>query len=63
MIIFLILTSKNNHLPPQEIALYGEFSIRETMTYFGWISGMTTDQVEAKLDFLVNLLMLPDADR
>ncbi|KAL1498235.1 hypothetical protein ABEB36_009067 [Hypothenemus hampei] len=48
---------------PQEIALYGEFSIRETLTYFGWISDMTTEQVEAKLDFLINFLMLPDADR
>ncbi|XP_066145977.1 ABC transporter G family member 20 [Euwallacea fornicatus] len=48
---------------PQEIALYGEFTIRETMRYFGWISEMTTEKVEAKLDFLINLLLLPDADR
>ncbi|CAG9834101.1 unnamed protein product [Diabrotica balteata] len=48
---------------PQEIALYGEFSIRETLKYFGWISNMTTDEVEAKVDFFVNFLMLPDADR
>ncbi|KAJ8985043.1 hypothetical protein NQ317_016954 [Molorchus minor] len=48
---------------PQEIALYGEFTIRETLKYFGWISDMTTEQVEAKVDFFVNFLMLPDADR
>lgn len=48
---------------PQEIALYGEFSIRETLKYFGWISDMTNSQVDAKLDFLINFLMLPDADR
>ncbi|XP_049823612.1 ABC transporter G family member 20 isoform X2 [Aethina tumida] len=48
---------------PQEIALYGEFSIRETLTYFGWISGMTTEQVEAKIGFYIDFLMLPDADR
>ncbi|EFA10297.1 ABC transporter G family member 20 [Tribolium castaneum] len=48
---------------PQEIALYGEFTIRETLKYFGWISGMTTQQVEDKLGFLVSFLMLPDADR
>ncbi|CAG9865018.1 unnamed protein product [Phyllotreta striolata] len=48
---------------PQEIALYGEFTIRETLKYFGWISNMTTDEVEAKVDFFINFLMLPDADR
>ncbi|CAG9761014.1 unnamed protein product [Ceutorhynchus assimilis] len=48
---------------PQEIALYGEFTIRETLTYFGWISDMTSSQVESKVEFLINLLMLPDADR
>ncbi|XP_023014771.1 ABC transporter oskyddad [Leptinotarsa decemlineata] len=48
---------------PQEIALYGEFTIRETLKYFGWISNMTTNEVEAKVDFFINFLMLPDADR
>ncbi|KAG5869875.1 hypothetical protein JTB14_003960 [Gonioctena quinquepunctata] len=48
---------------PQEIALYGEFTIRETLKYFGWISNMTTDEVEAKVEFFINFLMLPDADR
>ncbi|KAI5693785.1 hypothetical protein M8J75_005740 [Diaphorina citri] len=48
---------------PQEIALYGEFTIRETMVYFGWINGLTTKQVNEKVDFLVNLLQLPSADR
>lgn len=40
---------------PQEIALYGEFSIRETFIYFGWCAGMTTDQVDDKLDFLLKV--------
>ncbi|PBC25293.1 ABC transporter G family member [Apis cerana cerana] len=40
---------------PQEIALYGEFSIRETFIYFGWCAGMNTKQVNEKLDFLVKL--------
>lgn len=53
MIIFLF----------QEVALYGEFTIRETLKYFGWISDMNSSQVEAKVDFFVNFLMLPDADR
>lgn len=40
---------------PQEIALYGEFSIRETFIYFGWCAGMTTEQVEDKLEFLIKV--------
>ncbi|XP_054268829.1 ABC transporter G family member 20 [Macrosteles quadrilineatus] len=48
---------------PQEIALYGEFTIRETMMYFGWVSGMTTKEVDEKLDFLINLLQLPPHSR
>ena len=48
---------------PQELALYGEFSIRETFIYFGWCAGMTTEQVDVKLDFLVKLLQLPSENR
>ncbi|KAI8423035.1 hypothetical protein MSG28_014123 [Choristoneura fumiferana] len=44
---------------PQETALFGEFSIRETMIYFGWIAGMTTIEVDERVDFLVTLLNLP----
>lgn len=29
----------------QELALYGEFTLRETLLYFGWIAGMTTPEV------------------
>lgn len=48
---------------PQEIALYGEFSIRETFIYFGWCAGMTTEQVDDKLEFLMKLLQLPSENR
>ncbi|KAK5638168.1 hypothetical protein RI129_012463 [Pyrocoelia pectoralis] len=48
---------------PQEIALYNEFTIRETMKYFGWIAKMSTKLVEERLCFLTNLLLLPDMDR
>ncbi|CRK97747.1 CLUMA_CG011125, isoform A [Clunio marinus] len=48
---------------PQEIALYGEFTIRETLIYFGWIYGMNTDDVDEKTDFLLKLLQLPNASR
>lgn len=48
---------------PQEIALYGEFTIRETFIYFGWIYGMATEDVDEKIDFLLKLLQLPNASR
>ncbi|XP_029034765.2 ABC transporter G family member 20-like [Osmia bicornis bicornis] len=48
---------------PQEIALYGEFSIRETFIYFGWCAGMTTQQVDGKLEFLIKFLQLPSENR
>lgn len=44
---------------PQEIALYGEFSIKETMMYFGWIFGMKTSEIVQRLQFLLNFLDLP----
>ncbi|XP_041985224.1 ABC transporter G family member 20 [Aricia agestis] len=48
---------------PQEVALFGEFSIRETMIYFGWIAGMETKEVDERTDFLANLLQLPNISR
>ncbi|XP_049807591.1 ABC transporter G family member 23 [Schistocerca nitens] len=48
---------------PQEIALYGEFGIRETLTYFGWLAGMSAKEVDAKFDFLIELLKLPNTSR
>lgn len=48
---------------PQELALYGEFTIRETLLYFGWIAGMATSEVDEKIDFLVRLLQLPNVTR
>ncbi|XP_046748724.1 ABC transporter G family member 23 isoform X2 [Diprion similis] len=48
---------------PQEIALYGEFTIRETMMYFGWIFGMGTAEIVERLRFLLNFLDLPSQNR
>lgn len=48
---------------PQEIALYGEFSIKETMMYFGWIFGMETSEINDRLQFLLNFLDLPSQNR
>ncbi|XP_063236406.1 ABC transporter G family member 20 [Bacillus rossius redtenbacheri] len=48
---------------PQEIALYGEFTIQETLVYYGWIAGMSSSQVEQKIDFLLKLLQMPPSSR
>nr|CAI5851260.1 unnamed protein product [Callosobruchus analis] len=40
---------------PQELALYGDFSIKETMLYFGWIFGLKTKNIEDRTNFLVQL--------
>lgn len=48
---------------PQEIALYGEFSIRETMMYFGWIFGMESKEIRERLQFLLDFLDLPSEKR
>lgn len=48
---------------PQEIALYGEFTIKETMMYFGWIFGMRTSEIMERLQFLLNFLDLPSQNR
>lgn len=48
---------------PQEIALYGEFTIRETMMYFGWIFGMGTAEIVERLRFLLQFLDLPSQNR
>ncbi|XP_012287640.1 ABC transporter G family member 20 [Orussus abietinus] len=48
---------------PQEIALYGEFTIRETMLYFGWIFGMDTPEIVERLRFLLQFLDLPSQNR
>ncbi|VVC87177.1 ABC transporter G family member 23 isoform X2 [Leptidea sinapis] len=48
---------------PQEIALYGEFTIKETMMYFGWIFGMETSEIKQRLRFLLDFLDLPSENR
>lgn len=48
---------------PQEIALYGEFTIKETMMYFGWIFGMESREIYERLQFLLNFLDLPSQNR
>ncbi|KAM6923038.1 ABC transporter G family member 23 isoform 1-T1 [Lycodopsis pacificus] len=44
---------------PQELALYNEFTISDTLTFFGRIHGLTTKETRARMDFLVDFLDLP----
>ncbi|CAH0401685.1 unnamed protein product [Chilo suppressalis] len=48
---------------PQEIALFGEFSIRETFLYFGMIAGMSKEEIVKNAKFLETFLELPDPQR
>ncbi|XP_059481223.1 ABC transporter G family member 20-like [Neocloeon triangulifer] len=47
---------------PQETALLNEFTIRNTMNYFGKIYGMTNDEVEDRMHLLCCILELPPKD-
>lgn len=48
---------------PQDISLYSEFSIDETLTYFGTLSGMTKEKIKSSKKFLIKLLHLPVESR
>ncbi|KZS17644.1 ABC protein, subfamily ABCH [Daphnia magna] len=48
---------------PQELALYSDFSITETLRYFGRIYNLRMAFVDSQLEFLSKLLDLPPSDR
>ena len=48
---------------PQELALYTEFTIRETFAYFGRINKMSSAEIAAQVEFLSGLLELPPHSR
>jgi ABC-type multidrug transport system ATPase subunit len=48
---------------PQELALYGEFTIKETMEYFGRIYKLPDAFVKSQMEFLFKLLELPPSNR
>ncbi len=43
----------------QEYALFGEFTVRETLQYFGRIYGMKQEEIKSQTKFLIQLLDLP----
>uniref|UniRef100_A0A6G1SLW4 ABC transporter G family member 23 n=2 Tax=Aceria tosichella TaxID=561515 RepID=A0A6G1SLW4_9ACAR len=48
---------------PQEISVYEDFTINETLTYFGKINKMKQDLIDARIAFLLNFLDLPGKNR
>ena len=48
---------------PQELALYGEFTIAETLSYFGRIFDMPRERIRARTEFLIKFLDLPKEKR
>jgi ABC-type multidrug transport system ATPase subunit len=48
---------------PQELALYSDFTIKETLQYFGRIYNLRPAFVESQLEFLIKLLDLPPSER
>ena len=48
---------------PQELALYGEFTIKETLQYFGRIYNLPKAFIKYQIDFLSTLLDLPPGHR
>ncbi|XP_057704597.1 ABC transporter G family member 20 isoform X2 [Corythoichthys intestinalis] len=48
---------------PQELALYNEFTISNTLYFYGRIHGLTLRETQARINFLVEFLDLPQKDR
>jgi ABC-type Na+ transport system ATPase subunit NatA len=47
----------------KEIALYNEFTIYETMRYFGLLYNMKMQEIKERNDFLISFLDLPPKER
>lgn len=47
---------------PQDVALVEEFTIKELISFFGAIYGLEKTEIDERLQFLLDLLELPDAN-
>ncbi|XP_077468994.1 ABC transporter G family member 20 [Stigmatopora argus] len=48
---------------PQELALYNEFTICNTLNFYGRIHGLTLKETQARINFLIEFLDLPQKNR
>ena len=48
---------------PQELALFGHFTLDETFYYYGMLHHLPKVEIRQKTDFLIELLNLPSKDR
>ncbi|XP_027200085.2 ABC transporter G family member 20-like [Dermatophagoides pteronyssinus] len=48
---------------PQELALFPDFTIKETLRYFGQLYRMSPKEIKARTKFLITLLHLPEKNR
>lgn len=48
---------------PQEISIYEDFTIEETLSYFGKINRMSTGDIRDRIEFLLQFLDLPSKRR
>jgi ABC-type multidrug transport system ATPase subunit len=48
---------------PQELALFPDFTIKETLRYFGQLYRMTPKDIKGRTKFLITLLHLPEKNR
>lgn len=48
---------------PQEISIYEDFTIEETLIYFGKINRMRADEIAKRIEFLLQFLDLPSKRR
>lgn len=48
---------------PQELALFPDFTIKETLRYFGQLYKMSPKEIKSRTKFLITLLHLPEKSR
>ncbi|KAJ1525309.1 hypothetical protein ONE63_010131 [Megalurothrips usitatus] len=48
---------------PQELALYGGFTVTETLQFFGWVAGLAKDVVRERTEKLLSTLEIPTENR